>query len=191
MTHEAFAAQLERLLPLAQANPTAYRHRVRGWVLLGYGFIALLLLGSLGLMGSLLWLMLVVGAGGVILKLLIPLGYFVWKVLRSLWVKFDAPSGRRLSRTEAGPLYELVRTQARALRAPAVHQIILTDDYNAAAMQLPRLGLLGWPRNYVLVGLPLLQTLSPEQAAAVVAHELGHLRGGHGRFGALVYRVNA
>ncbi|NML65645.1 M48 family metalloprotease [Hymenobacter sp. RP-2-7] len=191
MTHEAFATQLERLLPLAQANPTAYRHRVRGWVLLGYGFIALLLLGSLGLMGGLLWLMLAVGVGGIILKLLIPLGYFVWKVLRAMWVKFDAPSGRRLTRAEAGPLYELVRTQTRALRAPTVHQILLTDDYNAAAMQLPRLGLLGWPRNYVLVGLPLLQTLSPAQAAAVVAHELGHLRGGHGRFGALVYRVNA
>ncbi len=57
-------------------------------------------------------------------------------------------------------------------------------------MQRPRLGLLGWPRNYVLVGLPLLQTLTPEQAAAVVAHELSHLRGGHGRFAALTYRVN-
>jgi hypothetical protein len=38
--------------------------------------------------------------------------------------------------------------------------------------------------------LPLLQALSPEQAAAVVAHELGHLRGGHGKFSAWVYRVS-
>jgi hypothetical protein len=49
---------------------------------------------------------------------------------------------------------------------------------------------LGWPRNYLLLGLPLLQALAPEQAAAVVAHELGHLRGGHGRHGAWVGRVS-
>lgn len=190
MTHEAFAAKLTRLLPKAQANPTAYRRRVQGWVLLGYGFIALLLLGSLGLLGGLVWAMVAIGVGGVIFKLLIPLVYFVWKLLRSLWVKFDPPEGRPLSRAEAGPLHELLRTQAHALGAPVVHTILLTTDYNAAAMQLPRLGLLGWPRNYVLVGLPLLQTLTPEQAAAVIAHELGHLRGGHGRFAALVYHVN-
>jgi Zn-dependent protease with chaperone function len=190
MTHEAFAAKLTQLLPRAQANPAAYRRRVQGWVVLGYCFIALLLLGSLGLVGGLLWAVVAVGVGGVILKLLIPLVYFVWKLLRSLWVTFDPPAGRPLSRAEAGPLHDLLREQTRALGAPAVHSVLLTTDYNAAAMQLPRLGLLGWPRNYVLVGLPLLQTLTPEQAAAVIAHELGHLRGGHGRFAALVYRVN-
>ena len=190
MTHEAFAAKLTDLLPKAQANPVAYRRRVQGWVLLGYGFIALLLLGSIGLLGGLLWAMVAVGVAGVMLKLLLPIVYFVWTLLRSLWVKFDPPAGRELTRAEAGPLHDLLREQTRALRAPAVHRVILTTEYNAAAMQLPRLGLLGWPRNYVLVGLPLLQTLTPEQAAAVVAHELGHLRGGHGRFAALTYRVN-
>lgn len=190
LTHEAFAAKLAYLLPKAQANPTAYRRRVQGWVLLGYGFIALLLFGSLGLLGGLLWAMVAVGISGIMLKLLIPVVYFMWTLLRSMWVKFDPPAGRQLSRAEAGPLYDVLREQTRALGAPAVHSVVLTTDYNAAAMQLPRLGLLGWPRNYVLVGLPLLQTLTPEQAAAVVAHELGHLRGGHGRFGALVYRVN-
>lgn len=190
MTHEAFAAKLTHLLPRAQANPAAYRRRVQGWVLLGYGFIALLLTGALGLVGTLLWLTVAFGLRGVMLKLLLPVVYFVWALLRSLWVKFDPPAGRPLSPAEAAPLHELLRAQTRALGAPAVHRVLLTTDYNAAAMQLPRLGLLGWPRNYVLVGLPLLQTLTPEQAAAVVAHELGHLRGGHGRFGALVYRVN-
>ncbi len=190
MTHEAFAAKLAHLLPRAQANPAAYRRRVQGWVLLGYGFIALLLLGSVALLGGLLWVFIAVGVAGVLFKLLIPVVYFVWTLLRSLWVKFDPPAGRELNRAEAGPLHDLLRTQTRALGAPTVHRVILTADYNAAAMQLPRLGLLGWPRNYVLVGLPLLQTLTPEQAAAVVAHELGHLRGGHGRFAALTYRVN-
>ena len=191
MTHEALAAKLQHLLPRAQANPTAYRYQVRAWVLLGYLFIFLLLFGSVSLLTGLVWAGLAAGFGALAFKLLVPLVYFVWKILRSLWVKFDPPTGRELSRAEAAPLHALVREQARALRAPTVHRVLLTADYNAAAVQLPRLGVLGWPRNYVLVGLPLLQTLSPTQAAAVVAHELGHLRGGHGRFSAWVYRVNA
>ena len=35
-----------------------------------------------------------------------------------------------------------------------------------------------------------MQGLSPEQFKAVVAHELGHLSGHHGRFGAWIYRVS-
>ena len=188
MTHEALAAKLTHLLPRAQANPRAYRHRVRAWILLGYLFILVLLLSSAGLLGGLIWGALALGT--LALKLLIPVFYFVWKILRSLWVKLEPPTGRVLSRAEAAPLHALLRAQTQALRAPTVHRILLTTDYNAAAVQRPRLGILGWQRNYVLVGLPLLQTLSPAQAAAVVAHELGHLRGGHGRFAAWVYRVN-
>lgn len=77
-----------------------------------------------------------------------------------------------------------------AQQAHAVHRVLLTTEFNASIVQLLRLGVLGWPRNYLMVGLPLLQAMTAEQAGAVVAHELGHLRGGHGRFSAWVYRVS-
>lgn len=189
MTREAFAAELDRLRPLAEADPTAYRRRVQRWALLGYGFLFVLLLSSVGLLGGSLWALVALGAGTVLFKLIIPLAFFTWKIIRSLWVRFDPPSGQRLSPAEAAPLFDLLHQQTGALKAPHVHEVLLTSAYNASAVQVPRLGAFGWPRNYVLVGLPLLQTLSPEQAAAVVAHELGHLRGGHGRFGAWIYRV--
>ncbi|MGI4869751.1 MAG: M48 family metalloprotease [Janthinobacterium lividum] len=189
MTREAFAAELTRLRPLAEANPTAYRRRVQGWALLGYGFLFVLLLGSVGLLGGALWALVAVGFSALLLKLMVPLAFFTWKVVRSLWVQFDPPAGQPLSRAEAAPLLDLLRQQSRQLKAPRVHQILVSSDYNASAVQVPRLGAFGWPRNYVVVGLPLLQTLSPEQAAAVVAHELGHLRSGDSRFSAWVYRV--
>lgn len=190
MTREAFVARLEHLHPLAAANPSAYRWRVQGWALLGYGFILLLLLGTVGALGGILALLTFGTALALILKAGAALGFFAWKILRSLWVKYDAPQGRPLAPAEAAPLFALLRQQSKALAAPPVHQVLLTTDFNAAIVQLPRLGVLGWPRNYLMVGLPLLQALSPEQAAAVVAHELGHLRGGHGRFSAWVYRVS-
>jgi len=190
MTREAFVARLEYLHPLAAANPAAYRWRVRLWALLGYGFILLLLLGTVGTMLGVLAL-LAFGTGVALLaKVGLLLGFFAWKIIRSLWVKFDPPQGRVLTQAEAAPLFAELRQQAGAIAAPPVHRVLLTTDFNAAIVQLPRLGVFGWPRNYLMVGLPLLQALSPEQAAAVVAHELGHLRGGHGKFSAWVYRVS-
>ena len=190
MTREAFVARLEYLHPLAQANPGAYRWRVRLWALLGYGFILLLLLGTVGTMLGVLALLAMGTAVVVLLKVGLLLGFFAWKIIRSLWVQFDPPQGRALTPAEAAPLFAELRQQARAMAAPPVHRVLLTTDFNAAIVQLPRLGVLGWPRNYLMVGLPLLQALSPEQAAAVVVHELGHLRGGHGKFSAWVYRVS-
>jgi len=66
---------------------------------------------------------------------------------------------------------------------------LITDDFNAAVVQIPRLGLLGWYRNTLLIGLPLMKALTRQQLAAVLAHEFGHLAGGHGRLGNWVYRL--
>src|SRR5262249_15114730 len=44
-------------------------------------------------------------------------------------------------------------------------------------------------RNTLLIGLPLMKALTREQLAAVLAHEFGHLAGGHGRLGNWVYRL--
>ncbi len=80
MTHEAFAAKLAYLLPRAQANPAAYRRRVQAWIVLGYGFIVLLLLGSIILIGGLL----LASLAGAMVMLLIPVVYFLWALLRAL-----------------------------------------------------------------------------------------------------------
>src|SRR5207249_200161 len=68
--------------------------------------------------------------------------------------------------------------------------VLLTDDFNAAAAQRPRLGIFGWQENYLLLGLPLMLALTPGQFRSVVAHELGHLSGNHGKFGGWIYRIN-
>jgi hypothetical protein len=67
--------------------------------------------------------------------------------------------------------------------------VLVTADFNAAVTQLPRLGVFGWHRNYLMVGLPLLRSLSVVQLEAVLAHELGHLSRGHARLGNWIYRL--
>ncbi|MFB2980801.1 M48 family metallopeptidase [Microseira sp. BLCC-F43] len=65
----------------------------------------------------------------------------------------------------------------------------ILDEFNAAVVQRPRLGIFGWQQNYLLIGLPLMQALSQSQFRAVLAHELGHLSGNHSRFAGWIYRL--
>jgi Zn-dependent protease with chaperone function len=76
----------------------------------------------------------------------------------------------------------------RRLNAPRFHHVLITDDFNAGVVQSPRLGIFGLPRNYLLIGLPLMQSLSVEQLKAVLAHEFGHLAKGHGQMSNWIYR---
>ncbi|HJV61361.1 MAG TPA: M48 family metalloprotease [Albitalea sp.] len=75
------------------------------------------------------------------------------------------------------------------MKGPRFHHVLVTFEFNAAVVQRPLFGLIGPSRNYLILGLPLLESLSPDEALAVVAHEYGHLSGAHGRFAAFIYRL--
>jgi len=184
MDDAEFAALVRQLEQQAAAQPTAYRLRVLGLAALGYGY----LLGVLLLLIALA-VVLVLTLRGLSIKLVVPLLVVIVAVARALWVRMPAPEGIVLRDTEAPRLFALVRTLQRRLDAPRVSTILIVPDLNAAIVQLPRLGLFGWYRNYLLIGLPLLQALSDTEWQAVLAHELGHLSGRHGRFGAWIYRT--
>lgn len=187
MTHDQFEALVARLEPKARAHPGAYRTAVVGLALMGYGYLSLVVLLLLVLLGLLIAS--VVTLKALAIKLAIPLAFFVWFVLKALWVRVPPPDGRLLTRTEAPELFALVDDLRRRLRTPPFHVILLTDDFNAGVAQVPRLGPLGWTRNYLMVGLPLMQSLTVEQFEAVLAHEFGHLAGGHGRVSNWIYRL--
>jgi Zn-dependent protease with chaperone function len=112
-------------------------------------------------------------------------------VLKSLWVKIEPPQGTELERRDHPRLFAAIDEVCRAARAPRAHVVRLTNDVNAAIVQAPRLGLFGSHKNYLILGLPLMQLLSLDEFKAVLAHEFGHLSGAHGRFGAWIYRVRA
>ncbi len=69
------------------------------------------------------------------------------------------------------------------------HQVLIISDVNAAVIQIPRLGVFGWHRNYLVLGLPLMLSLGPAEFKAVLAHEFAHSSRGHGQFGNWVYRM--
>ncbi len=114
----------------------------------------------------------------------IALMFFWWLISPS-----HEPLGRPIDMDHAqGLLAELAHLRT-TLRTPAVHRIVLVDDLNAGAAQQ---GVSWWPwgqRNTLVLGVPLLAMLSPVQARAVIAHELGHFSRQHGLLGHWVYRA--
>lgn len=191
-------AQLERD---SAVSPAGYRIKVAALALLGFGILALLLgavgAGLLLIAGVLVavafsggWaLLLALKFGKLLLFLAIPLWYLVKASLRALLVRLPAPEGREITRAEAPALFAALDRMRERMRGPRFHHVLVIDGVNAAIVQRPALGLIGWPRNYLLLGLPLLESLPPDEALAVVAHEYGHLAGSHGHFSAFIYRL--
>ena len=185
MTTEEFEALVGRLEDQAKRNPSGYRTRVLLFALLGNAYLALMLVLIAALLVaalvSILWLK---GAG---VKIAFVVAVFLWLVVKALWIRLDPPAGREITAAEAPELFAMIEDLRRSLGSPRFHHVLVTDDFNAGVVQAPRLGLFGWSRNYLLIGLPLAKGLSVEQFRAVLAHEFGHLAKGHGRLSNWIY----
>lgn len=189
MKRAEFDATVRRLERYATENPAAYHRRVALLGVLGYAYVCLVLGGLAALLVVLV--MNVHVSAAAIGKLVLIVGALIVLVLRALWVRLDPPGGIELDRTRVPELFALVDSVVERTGAPAPHAVLLTDDFNAAIVQLPRFGFFGGHRNYLIVGLPLLQGVTAREFEAILAHECGHLAGGHGKSGAWIYRLRA
>lgn len=201
MEIERFKALVARLENESAAAPRAYRIRVAGLALLGFGILLLLLaaVGSgiavlAGIAIALAFsggaaLLLLAKLGKLLFLLAVPLWYLVKAGVQALFVRLPTPGGRPLTAAEAPALFAALDGMRRRMRGPRFHQVLLTDDLNAAVVQRPAFGIVGPARNHLLLGLPLLEALGPDEALSVVAHEYGHLAGSHGHFSAYIYRL--
>lgn len=187
VTEEEWDALVRKLDQKARADPSGYRLRVGALALVGYGFLAFAVAVLLGL--AALVIALAIAGPALLAKLLIPIGALILVIARSLWIRIEPPSGIELKRGEAPALDELVAETRKAVDGPKVHTTLVDGELNAGVVQVPRFGIFGGQRNYLVLGLPLLQALQPDEFHAVLAHELGHLSKSHGRFGAWIYRV--
>ena len=108
--------------------------------------------------------------------------------IRACFCRIPAPAGLLLDRFDGGALYALVEEVRRAVDAPQIHSIIITGDFNASAV----VDSSSWQsrrRRTLVLGLPVLTTLSMPELRAVIAHELAHFSGAHDAFAAWVYRL--
>lgn len=184
------AALVERLQIEAREAPGRYRFKLALLALAGYGVLLVVLAIALGVPLALLVAMFVTGRTDPYLAWPILLfGGFGVLMLRALWIRFDAPPGYRLRSGDA-PRLEAEAERLRSLvGAPPLDGIVIDGRLNAAAAQVPRAFGLSGHRQYLVLGLPLMQLLERDELASVIAHEFGHFGERDGHFTSWIYRV--
>jgi Zn-dependent protease with chaperone function len=189
MDHADFRRMVAEYEHTSRHDPRRFALVTAGLAAFGYASI----LGALGLSIVVLkW-----GVGRLVegrfnlglLILMVGCASLLWSLIGALWARQQAPEGVAITREQAPRLFDLIEKVRRKSGAPAPDVVLLDGELNAAILQQPRLGLLGWHRNTLILGLPMLMALSVKQLAAVIAHEFGHLQGAHGKLGAWVYRT--
>ena len=137
MTPPEFAQLVTRLEEAAVRAPGRYRWRVLGLAFLGNAYFGALLLGSVALIAVAVTAR--SGYGAVLGFCLIA-----WMLLRAMWIKVEPPDGIKLSASQAPQLFAMVDRLRSALGAPRLDHVLITDAFNAAVVQVPRLGVFGW-----------------------------------------------
>ena len=120
---------------------------------------------------------------------LTAMGFLAVRISSVLFVPLPLPGGVRLSREDARDLHRLVESMTWVLEAGRIDHIWVTPEMNAAVLQRPRQGFFGRVETHLLIGLPLMHSVTCPQLVAVLAHELSHLgvqRKGAGKYGALL-----
>lgn len=175
----------------SKSDPAAFRLRV----ILFSCFAYIVLFALLGVLGWLLYWLAGYARERHNTFTLIKIGLFCvmmlpifWVTLRAFFTRIKPPEGRVLTPEEAPRLFEALEKIRKRLKGPPIDQVLVDAQYNAAICQVPRLGLFGWHKNYLLIGLPYLLGTPTQEALATLAHEYGHLSGEHGKMGSWIYR---
>lgn len=190
MTEKRFEQLVRQLEGYAKAHPTQYKLKVALLAFAGYAYV-FAVLGTVIALTVGCFALIKDGSGGhaLLFKIGIALIVLATVIVRALWVRLEPPTGIELQREHAPRLFLLIDKIRNALGTPAFHHVLIVNELNAAVVQVPRLGVFGWQRNYLLLGLPLLLTFTSVQFRAVLAHEFGHLGRQHGRFFTWIYRA--
>lgn len=96
--------------------------------------------------------------------------------------------GIQLQESDSPELFALVRRVAERTKEAVPCEVWLDDELNACVAQ--KGGVWGFfGKRIMIIGLPLLEVLTPREVEAVLAHEFGHYSGGDTMFSAWICRT--
>jgi Zn-dependent protease with chaperone function len=194
MTRTKYSSFVDKLSRCYAGRPSALRWITLFWAALGISIFLLwfLLIGMIAVLLVMAALQQDQSREGALILFFATLIIFFgwWFVIRHFLVRrILAPTGVELWPQEVPILFQTMNALAAEIGAPMPHHVLLSAEMNASILEQPRFGLLGWSRRYLIIGLPLLDTLSPEEFLAVLAHEFAHFSHQDGRVGHWLYRV--
>ncbi|HEY2825173.1 MAG TPA: M48 family metallopeptidase [Gemmatimonadales bacterium] len=196
MNTAAFQVIVRRLERLEARSPASYRLQVAALALFGYAYLLFVLFLAIGVLAFIVFGILhgIFAEGNAsgpwgFWWLVLPLLALTKGVLGALFTNVPIPGGIPLDLNRTPKLKALVRETTKRVAGPTVHRVLVTGDVSASAAQVPRFGGFGPRTNYLFVGLPLLQAMTPDEWRAILTHEMGHLSGNHGTFFVWILRL--
>lgn len=133
-------------------------------LVLGAAWLACLLLAAFGPGGG--WWLLPAAA-------LAAAGWPLWRALR---LRAAPPPGVVVGPRQAKEVHALVEQARATLHAAPVDELRFDTSLQVRLLPQPRLGLLGLPRQVLVIGLPLMMALPSDALAALVLYALVPLR---------------
>ncbi|MFA1542904.1 M48 family metalloprotease [Actinomadura monticuli] len=100
----------------------------------------------------------------------------------------EPPGGLPAGRADEPALWAAVDELAARVGTRPPDELKFVPDVNAAVSEETRWFGLSARRRHMIIGVPLLETLTVSQLRAVLGHELGHYGGRHTRLGGITYR---
>ena len=93
-----------------------------------------------------------------------------WRIAR---FRPALPAGSVLDRNKAPALFDLIDELAGHYRRPVIHRVVITEAFELELVKTPQWALPVWSVNSLIIGLPLIRSLSPVQFRCMLARRLG------------------
>lgn len=95
-------------------------------------------------------------------------------ILKSLYIKLEAPNEVTLNREEYPQLFKVIDSAIEMTKAPKLDEIYILDDANVRVTCLLN-GFGANGKNVLGIGIQVLKLLNEEEFKAVIIHELAHI----------------
>lgn len=176
----------------AERHPRWYLAFSVAFLLPGYFFLLLfplLVIEGVGVLASELpnvktmehWL--VVEVWFAILLFCLFISYQIFRL------NFPRVPGLKMSKELAPGLYKLISEVRKLTERPSIRNIVMTDQYELRIEETPRYGYPFAASNTLVVGMPMLQTLSSEQFRGELMRLFGQYAGGRFRVTHWLFRT--
>lgn len=114
-------------------------------------------------------------------------GAFIWAIYK---LKFSLPTGLDVSTEKFPHLFKLIDELRDEFGKPRIDRIILRDKYDIHVIKTPRSGMPFLNTRTLIIGLPVLQTMSPLYFRALLARRIGQLSTQHTPVTTRLYFLN-
>lgn len=102
-------------------------------------------------------------------------------------MRFSLPSGLELGKADFPRLFELLQELGDVYGEPRIDRVVLRDRFDIRIIKTPRNGFAFSTTRTLVIGLPVLLTMSPLDVHALLARRVGQLAGKQSRLNSWLY----